>query len=172
MYNMVLVLKSLFSLLLVNIIFISFSNAEINKDNFVIKAGLMKKINDEKYIVYKETTHIPYITEQMDPNFFFGYTLHSKSDIPFYHYAVLDVPSENNVSGDYININIKKKSEGRVVVTTKKVLNKYYGYNWSTLEKNDKIGLYKFKIYINDKLLTIIDFNVDNSKQENRDLQK
>lgn len=161
------ILNLLSTLLLVSTIFIGPASAEIKKDDIVIKAGLMKKISDYEYIVYKETTRIPYITKKMNPGFFFGYTLNSKSDVPFYHVAVINAPSTDNVSGDFIDVSIK--SEGRMVVTTKKILNKHYGYYSLFLNEDDPSGFYAIKIYINDELLTTIDFNVEapaNKKQE------
>ena len=153
------ILNLLTTLLLMSVIFLSPASAEIKKDDIIVKAGLIKKIGDDKYVVYKETTRIPYITEKMDPEFFFGYTLHSKRDNLFYHHAVMDVPSTDNISSDFIDIN--RNLEDRVIVTTKNVLNKHYGYYQMSLEENDPSGLYRIKIFINDELLTTIDFNVE-----------
>ena len=162
------ILNSFIVLMLMNGIFVNPANAEIIKDGIVVKAGLMKKVSDQKYIVYKETRHIPHITEKMDPAFFFGYTLHSKNDVLFYHYAVLEAPSGGDFTGDFVGEN--REAEGKTIVTTKKVLNKHYGYNWYMLDDKDPSGLYIIKIYINDKLLTTIDFNIlPPAKQTNGD---
>jgi len=144
-------------LLITNIILLNTAWAEIEVNGFTIKPGILKKVAVHNYITYKETKQIPFTSPKDNPDFMFGYTIHRTDGRIFRHKMVLTMPAPLHASG---HASIMRIPGGRVKIVHKEITNKDYGYFIIEFDEDDPAGLYQVEIYIDNKLLTIIDFDV------------
>lgn len=123
---------------------------------FDVKAGILDKGKDGYYYVSRETKIIPMITIENNPNFRFGISIKSKNDSNFRIRATVTIPKTTNlnfdrdidpkVNNELITINFPESD-----APGESVLENYFN-------NGDSLGLYIFKIYINNTYCNTIDF--------------
>jgi hypothetical protein len=130
--------------------------------DYEIKFGLMKKDSSGKYYVYSETTTIPLIYKDKDPEFRFGYFIKTADTQAFTTYMIMHTPSAFEAySGEFKDVN-KKDSGNTVQLPSKKTVG-WFAQSFR-FDRGDPPGQYKIDIWINDKLVRTIDFTVIEAK--------
>jgi len=129
-----------------------------------IKAGLIKVNANKKLTVYKETTQIPFVPKQVDPDYLWGiliyYSINAENK---YCQVVVTVPRSpknqiiKKVPGlehdeSKIKANLDHISSSHDSVVTERSLCKDIGGVVLRFDEQDKLGEYIFNIYIDDKL--------------------
>ena len=118
----------------------------------------MKKDAAGKYHVYSETTAIPLIYKDKDPDFRFGYSIKTASDQPFNTYMIMHPPAAfEKFTGEFKDAD--KKEDGKTIQSPAKKAVAAFTYSLR-FDRGDPPGQYKIDIYINNKLERTIDFVV------------
>lgn len=66
----------------------------------VVRAGLARKAPDGAFVVYKDTTTIPFVPKSADPDYYFGVAASAASGRELRCHVVLYLPNPNAVHGD------------------------------------------------------------------------
>ncbi len=123
-----------------------------------IKFGLIKEDEFYRCYVYSETTHIPLILKDNDPDFKFGYTLEYPDDRVFSSFFALSLPKPpKRISGSLAEA--ERRDNGRTLISAPEL---YAGETCGafSFDEGDPIGKWKVDIYVNNALRRSIPFIV------------
>lgn len=152
-------MKKVFILTIVVLFLMSASSyAFSSSDGFIVKFGLMEKYGND-FQVYKETTEIPFITKNKNPDFFWGLTVSADDDINHSKYYIIYLPQPIKEIGEGL---LKEGHTGLQIHKSKpyKFRNDHWTYTWFRFHESDPIGDWKIEIFVDDALIRTIRFNV------------
>lgn len=152
----------LFKLSIVVLIVIGLYAVPALAGDFDIKFGLMKKDSAGKYYVYSETTTIPLLYKDKDPDFRFGYSIKTAPGQTFTTYMIMHTPAAfEKYTGEFKDAD--KKEGGKTIQSPAKKAGTEFTYSLR-FDRGDPPGQYKIDIWINDKPARTIDFTVIEAK--------
>jgi hypothetical protein len=136
-----------------------------------LKAGLIKRNEEGKYVVYEETTDIPMIYSSENPNYYFGCIVECLSNEEFECLAKYIMPSTNTATlegtrTDFPREDYRASSEENLELATKPdtCSGKVYAFIRFSEDakngKNDRPGIYAIEMYFNSELYRRVEFNV------------
>ena len=136
---------------------VSCVNAKSEYHNIKMSIGVMQRTSTQAVVV-EETTDIPFITKEVDPDYGFGYRIEFNNDSPYQHKAIIRVPSKTILTGETPAI-INETDSYRIVSYPEESVTEFY-HLFIRLSEEDPSGLYIVESYINRKLFRVIEFNV------------
>lgn len=143
------------------LVFLSSGMATGGSGRFLIEFGLMQK-GDDCYYVCHQTREIAFITNRENKDYSFGYTIEASDTIEHKQYIILYLPSPVKRFSDKTSLG--EKGSGRRVLKSKTEM--FTGSFWGrfTLNETDPKGTWTIKIYVDDRLVETIEFNVQSMK--------
>ena len=133
-------------------------------NKYDLKFGLLQHENGRS-VVYKETSQIPFVSKQDDPNYRFGYTIDSLDKKSFSYSNKLYAPKIRAITSK-LNLDVNVDSNDHVIVDFKpqfvdcEKYNQCYGAALYWLDETDPTGTYKLEIYVNGAFLKTVKFEV------------
>lgn len=141
--------------------FMSSSLAVIKDYRFLVEFGLMEK-GEGCYHVCNQTRDIPFITNSENKDFSFGYTIEAKDASEHKQYIIIYLPRPiKKISDEKSN---RDADLGKRVLKSKTEIFKGSFWGRFTLNDTDPKGKWTIKIFVDDRLLETIIFNVQSTK--------
>lgn len=126
-----------------------------------IQAGLAKRTPDGAFVIYKNTTNVPYVTQSANPNYYFGVTAAATSGRDLKCHVVLYLPQQNAINGagnagpedaliSSVPYHVVRLANVNVPVCQ----------TYLSLDDGDAPGHYIVEMFINHKMAQRVVFNV------------
>lgn len=126
-----------------------------------IHAGLAKRGPDGGFVIYKNTTRIPYVTRSANPDYYFGVSAAAASGRELQCHVVLYLPNPNAVHGDGdADVGDALISSVPYHVVTLNDVDVPVCQTYMRLDDSDAPGDYIVEMFIGGKMAQRVVFNV------------
>jgi hypothetical protein len=129
--------------------------------DLAIRAGLAKRNPDGAFVIYKNTTRIPFVSRSANPDYYFGVAASAASGRELSCHVVLYLPNPNAVHGDGEgNVGDALISSVPYHVVTLQDVDTPVCQTFMRLDDSDAPGDYIVEMFIGGKMAQRVVFNV------------
>lgn len=126
-----------------------------------VRAGLAKRDPDGAFVIYKNTTNIPYVTQSANPNYYFGMAAAAASGKNLKCHVVLYLPQQNAIhGGGDVDVGDELVASVPYHVIRLPDVDVPVCQTYLSLDDGDAPGHYIVEMFIGDKMAQRVVFNV------------
>jgi hypothetical protein len=129
--------------------------------DIAVRAGLARKTPQGGFVIYKDTTAIPFVPKSADPGYYFGVAASAASGQDLLCHVVLYLPNPNAVHGDGgDDVGAALISSVPYRVVTLEDVEVPVCQTYLRLDDNDVPGKYIVELFIGGELAQRVEFDV------------